>query len=77
MVYDSQLYDYLDHDTEEQYLQHSLNNCQINRILCSDCKHFLPNSLFIAKLTMATELTIATEKAKSKVSLLSEYANFT
>ena len=76
-IYDSRLYDYLDHDTEDQYLQHSLNNCQINRILCGDCKRFLLNSPFVAKLTMATELAIATEKAKPKVSLPLEYTNFT
>ena len=75
-VYDSQLYDYLDHNMEDQYLQHSLNNCQINRILHSDYKHFLLNSPFIAKLTTVIELAIATEKAKPKTSLSSEYANF-
>ena len=75
-IYDSWLYDYLDHDMEDQYLQHSLNNCQINRILQGNCKHFLPNSLFIAKLTMAMELAITTEKAKPKISLPLEYADF-
>ena len=75
-VYDSHLYDYLDHDTEDQYLQHSLNNYLINRILCNDCKHFLPNSPVISKLTIATEVTIITEKEKPKVSLLLEYADF-
>ena len=75
-VYNSQLYDYLDHDMEDQYLQHSLNNRQINRILHSDCKHFLSNSLFVTKLTTAMELAIATKKAKPKVSLLLEYADF-
>ena len=33
IIYDLHLYDYLDHDMEEQYLQHLLNNHQINRIL--------------------------------------------
>ena len=75
-VYDSRLYDYLDHDTEDQYLQHSLNNRQINRILQDDCKCFLPNSLFVAKLTTATELAIAIEKAKPKISLPLECADF-
>ena len=76
-IYDSQLYSYLNNDMEDQYLQHSLNNRQINRILHGDCRCFLLNSLFVAKLTMATELTIATEKAKPKVSLPSEYTDFT
>ena len=75
-MYDSWLYDYLDHDMEDQYLQHSLNNHQINRILCGNCKRFLPNSPFIAKLTTAMELAIATEKAKPKISLPSEYNDF-
>ena len=61
---------------EDQYLQHSLNNRQTNRILCGDCKWFLSNSPFIAKLTTVTELAITTEKVKPKVSLLLEYANF-
>ena len=60
---------------EDQYLQHSLNNHQINRILHGDCKCFLPNSPFVTKLTMTTELAIATEKVKPKVSLLLEYAD--
>ena len=77
IVYDSHLYDYLDHDTEDQCLQHSLNNCQINWILRDNYKCFLPNSPFVAKLTTATELAIATEKAKPKVSLPSEYTSFT
>ena len=76
-VYDSCLHDYLDQDMEDQYLQHSLKNWLINRILWGDCKCFLPNSPVIAKLTTATELAIATEKAKPKVSLLSEYTNYT
>ena len=61
---------------EDQYLQHSLNNRQINRILRGDCKRFLPNSPFVAKLTTATELAIATEKAKPKVSLPLEYTDY-
>ena len=61
---------------EDQYLQHSLNNRQINRILQGDCKRFLLNSLFVAKLTTATELAITMEKAKPKVSLPTEYADF-
>ena len=75
-VYDSRLYDYLDHDMEDQYLQHSLNNHQINRIFCRDCKRFLSNSPFIAKFTTATKLAITTEKVKPKVSLPPEYDNF-
>ena len=75
-IYDSQLYDYLDHNTEDQYFQHSLNNCLINWIVWGDCKHFFLNSLTIAKLTMATKLAIITEKVKPKVTLPSEYANY-
>ena len=75
-VYDSCLYDYLDHDTEDQYLQHSLNNCFINRILQGNCKCFLPNSSIITRFTTATELAIITEKVKLKVSLQSEYADY-
>ena len=37
-VYDSCFYDYLDHNTEDQYLQHSLNNHLINQIIQGDCK---------------------------------------
>ena len=76
-VYDSCLYNYLDHDMDDQYLQHLLNNHLINRILQGDCKWFLLNSLVIVKLTMATELAITMEKVKLKVTLLLEYTNFT
>ena len=37
---------------------------------------FLLNSSIVAKLTMVTELAIATKKAKPKVLLPSEYADY-
>ena len=61
---------------EDKYLQHSLNNCLINRILQGDCKYFLLNSSVIVKLTTTTELAITTEKTKPKVSLPSKYVNY-
>ena len=61
---------------EDQYLQHSLNNCLINRILQGNYKQFLLNTPVVAKLMTATEFAIATEKTKPKVTLLTEYANY-
>ena len=75
-VYDSRLYDYLDHDTEDQYVQSSLRNHLINWIVQGDCKWFLPNSPMVTKLITTTKLAIATEKTKPRVILPSEYANF-
>ena len=71
------MYDYLDHDTEDQYLQYSLNEYLINWIIYGNCQHFLLNSPTVVKLTIATELAITTEKTKPKVTLPLEYINYT
>ena len=70
------MYDYLDHDTEDHYLQHSLNDYLINWIIYGNCKHFLLNSPTVVKLTITMELAITTEKVKPKVTLLLEYINY-
>ena len=76
MIKEDHLGSYLNQETESQYICRALDNCAIHRIIqCGSC--FLPsNSPVIAHLTIATELAIATEKAKSKLSLPPEYAPF-
>ena len=67
---------YLNQETEFQYVCRALDNRAIHRIIRCGSR-FLPNdSPVIARLTTATELAIATEKAKPKLTLPPEYASF-
>ena len=76
MIKEDHLGAYLNQETESQYIRRALDNHAIHQIIqCGSC--FLPsNSLVIARLITATELAIATETAKPKISLPSEYAPF-
>ena len=76
MIREDHLGSYLNQETKSQYICQALDNHAIHRIIqCGS--HFLPsNSPVIACLTTTTELAIATEKAKPKLSLSPEYAPF-
>ena len=75
-VHDVHLYDHLHEETELQYLQWALDNQTIHHIIHCGSKFIRTRSPVIAHLTTATELAMAAEAPKPKVTLSKEYSEF-
>ena len=76
MVKEDQLGLYLNQETESQYICWALDNHAIHWIIRYGSCLLPGNSLVITHLTTATELAIATKKAKPKPSLPPEYTPY-
>ena len=76
MIKEDHLGLYLNQETESQYIRRALDNHAIHRIIWCGSRFLPSNSPVTACLTTATELAIATEKARPKLSLSPEYAPF-
>ena len=76
MIKENHLGSYLNQETESQYIHRALDNHAIHQIIQCGSRFLPSNSPVITHLTIATELTIATKKAKPKPSLPPEYAPF-
>jgi hypothetical protein len=68
-VTDAHLFSYLDQETESQYIRRAYDNRTIYRIIRSGSRFIPMGSPVIARLTQATELAMAAEKSKPKVTL--------
>ena len=75
-ITDHHLFSYLQHESENQFIERALDNRAIFCLLrCGN--RFIPNhSPIITKLTTATELAAAAEKLKPKATLPPEYESF-
>ena len=76
MVKEDHLGSYLNQETESQYIHRALDNCAIHQIIRCGSRFLPSNSPVIAHLTTATELAMATEKAKPKPLLPPKYAPY-
>ena len=76
VVSDQWLYKFLHYETKDQYITCAKQNHALHRIIRGD-SHFILGSLVVAKLTTATELAAAAEKAKPPVDLPKEFQDFT
>ena len=76
MIKEDHLGSYLNQETKSQYIHWALDNHAIHRIIQCGSRFLPSNSPVIARLTTATKLAIATEKAKAKPSLPPKYAPF-
>ena len=75
IISDQRLYEFLHYETKDQYIACAKQNRARYRIIRGDF-HFILGSLVIAKLTTATELAAAAEKAKPPVILPKEFQDF-
>ena len=69
------LYEFLHHETEDQFIAQAKKNWALHRIIWED-SCFVLGFPVVARLTTATKLAAAAEKAKSPVVLPKEFSEF-